>query len=205
MVTSKGFDCILKWHSNLHIILHESGAVKPEMHFSAVTQLLTGAARRGILWKKDRFSEKPERSGTHGTRAPLHRNGTRNGGRRPPKRRPKAPGTLAEAAAPKKPREPFFRRQRRELPTPGAIYCNSRARRIRTWQIVVFALLIVEVTVMAVALNPVYWIGTALLVFWCVGQLFDRRPARHSVAAVVLYFLIAVMIGIFAVQELLGA
>lgn len=78
----------------------------------------------------------------------------------------------AEAAAPKKPREPFFRRQRREL---------------------------------AVALNPVYWIGTSLLMFWCVGQLFDRRPARHSVAAVVLYFLIAVMIGVFAVQELLGA
>lgn len=48
--------------------------------------------------------------------------------------------------------------------------------RIRTWQIAVFALLIVEVTVMAVALNPVYWIGTGLLVFWCVGQLFDRRP-----------------------------
>ena len=58
---------------------------------------------------------------------------------------------------------------------------------------------------MAVALNPGYWIGTGLLVFWCVGQLFDRRPARHSVAAVVMYFLIAVMIGIFAVQELLGA
>lgn len=37
------------------------------------------------------------------------------------------------------------------------------------------------------------------------GQLFDRRPARHSVGAVVLYFLIAVMIGVFAVQELLGA
>lgn len=112
----------------------------------------------------------------------------------------------AEAAAPKKPREPFFRRQRRELSDAWReIYCNSRARRIRTWQIVVFALLIVEVTVMAVALNPVYWIGTALLVFWCVGQLFDRRPARHSVAAVVMYFLIAVMIGVFAVQELLGA
>ena len=112
----------------------------------------------------------------------------------------------AEAAAPKKPREPFFRRQRRELADIWReIYCNSRARRIRTWQIVVFALLIVEVTVMAVALNPVYWIGTSLLMFWCVGQLFDRRPARHSVAAVVLYFLIAVMIGVFAVQELLGA
>lgn len=108
--------------------------------------------------------------------------------------------------APKKPRESFSRRQRRELSDAWReIYCNSRARRIRTWQIAVFALLIVEVTVMAVALNPVYWIGTGLLVFWCVGQLFDRRPARHSVAAVVMYFLIAVMIGIFAVQELLGA
>ena len=116
------------------------------------------------------------------------------------------PETPAEAAAPKKPRESFFRRQRRELSDAWReIYCNSRARRIRTWQIAVFALLIVEVTVMAVALNPVYWIGTGLLVFWCVGQLFDRRPARHSVAAVVLYFLIAVMIGVFAVQELLGA
>ena len=112
----------------------------------------------------------------------------------------------AEAAAPKKPRESFFRRQRRELADAWReIYCNSRARRIRTWQIVVFALLIVEVTVMAVALNPVYWIGTGLLMFWCVGQLFDRRPARHSVGAVVLYFIIAVMIGVFAVQELLGA
>ena len=114
--------------------------------------------------------------------------------------------TAETAAAPKKPRESFFRRQRRELSDAWReIYCNSRARRIRTWQIAVFALLIVEVTVMAVALNPVYWIGTGLLVFWCVGQLFDRRPARHSVAAVVMYFLIAVMIGIFAVQELLGA
>ena len=114
--------------------------------------------------------------------------------------------TAAEAAAPKKPREPFFRRQRRELSDAWReIYCNSRARRIRTWQIAVFALLIVEVTVMAIALNPVYWIGTALLVFWCAGQLFDRRPARHSVGAVVLYFIIAVMIGVFAVQELLGA
>ena len=106
--------------------------------------------------------------------------------------------TAAEAAAPKKPREPFFRRQRRELSDAWReIYCNSRARRIRTWQIAVFALLIVEVTVMA--------IGTGLLVLWCAGQLFDRRPARHSVAAVVMYFLIAVMIGVFAVQELLGA
>ena len=116
------------------------------------------------------------------------------------------PETPAEAAAPKKPREPFFRRQRRELSDAWReIYCNSRARRIRTWQIAVFALLIVEVTVMAIALNPVYWIGTGLLVFWSAGQLFDRRPARHSVGAVVLYFLIAVMIGVFAVQELLGA
>ncbi|MFR1190440.1 MAG: hypothetical protein ACLSDI_08230 [Oscillospiraceae bacterium] len=112
----------------------------------------------------------------------------------------------ASDAAPKKPRESFFRRQRRELADAWReIYCNSRARRIRTWQIVVFALLIVEVTVMAVALNPVYWIGTGLLTFWCVGQLFDRRPARHSVGAIVMYFLIAVMIGVFAVQELLGA
>ena len=173
------------------------------MHFSAVTQLLTGAARRGILWKKDRFSERPERSGTHGTRAPLHRSRTGNGGRdrrnRDRNRRNCGRGGRAE-------KEPFFRRQRRELSDAWReIYCNSRARRIRTWQIAVFALLIVEVTVMAIALNPVYWIGTALLVFWCAGQLFDRRPARHSVAAVVLYFLIAVMIGVFAVQELLGA
>ena len=112
----------------------------------------------------------------------------------------------AEAAAAKKPRASFFRRQRRELADAWReIYCNSRARRIRTWQIAVFALLIVEVTVMAIARNPVYWIGTGLLVLWCAGQMFDRRPARHSVGAVVMYFLIAVMIGIFAVQELLGA
>lgn len=121
---------------------------------------------------------------------------------------PETAETPAETGepTPKQPRESFFRRQRRELSDAWReIYCNSRARRIRTWQIAVFALLIVEVTVMAVALNPVYWIGTGLLVFWCVGQLFDRRPARHSVGAVVLYFLIAVMIGVFAVQELLGA
>ena len=93
---------------------------------------------------------------------------------------PETAETPAETGepAPKKPRESFFRRQRRELSDAWReIYCNSRARRIRTWQIAVFALLIVEVTVMAVALNPVYWIGTGLLVFWCVGQLFDRRPA----------------------------
>lgn len=92
---------------------------------------------------------------------------------------PETAETPAETGepAPKKPRESFFRRQRRELSDAWReIYCNSRARRIRTWQIAVFALLIVEVTVMAVALNPVYWIGTGLLVFWCVGQLFDRRP-----------------------------
>lgn len=81
------------------------------------------------------------------------------------------PETPAEAAAPKKPRESFFRRQRRELSDAWReIYCNSRARRIRTWQIAVFALLIVEVTVMAIALNPVYWIGTALLVFGVRGS-----------------------------------
>ena len=84
---------------------------------------------------------------------------------------------------------------------PGARSTATAARGASA----VFALLIVEVTVMAIARNPVYWIGTGLLVFWCVGQLFDRRPARHSVAAGVMYFLIAVMIGIFAVQELLGA
>lgn len=112
--------------------------------------------------------------------------------------------TAAEAAAPKKPREPFFRRQRRELSDAWReIYCNSRVRRIRTWQIAVFALLIVEVTVMAIALNPVYWIGTALLVFWCAGQLFDRRPERHSAAGVVLYGVIAVLIGIFVAEQVL--
>lgn len=125
---------------------------------------------------------------------------------KPSKRRPKRPRPRPRRPAPKKPRESFFRRQRRELSDAWReIYCNSRARRIRTWQIAVFALLIVEVTVMAIALNPVYWIGTTLLVFWSAGQLFDRRPARHSVGAVVLYFIIAVMIGVFAVQELLGA
>ena len=114
------------------------------------------------------------------------------------------PETPAEAAAPKQPRESFFRRQRRELSDAWReIYCNSRARRIRTWQIAVFALLIVEVTVMAVALNPVYWIGTGLLVFWCVGQLFDRRPERHSAASVALYGVIAVLIGIFVAEQVL--
>ena len=80
---------------------------------------------------------------------------------------PETAETPAETGepVPKKPRESFFRRQRRELSDAWReIYCNSRARRIRTWQIAVFALLIVEVTVMAVALNPVYWIGTGLSV-----------------------------------------
>ena len=62
---------------------------------------------------------------------------------------PETAETPAETGepAPKKPRESFFRRQRRELSDAWReIYCNSRARRIRTWQIAVFALLIVEVT-----------------------------------------------------------
>lgn len=114
--------------------------------------------------------------------------------------------TAAEAAAPKKPRESFFRRQRRELSDAWReIYCNSRARRIRTWQIAVFALMIVEAAVMAIAVHPAYWVGAGLLALLCVRQLFDRRPERHSAAGVVLYFIIAVMIGVFAVQELLGA
>ena len=85
--------------------------------------------------------------------------------------------TAAEAAAPKKPREPFFRRQRRELSDAWReIYCNSRARRIRTWQIAVFALMIVEAAVMAIAVHPAYWVGAGLLALLCVRQLFDRRP-----------------------------
>ena len=36
--------------------------------------------------------------------------------------------TAAEAAAAKKPREPFFRRQRRELQTPGARSTATAAR-----------------------------------------------------------------------------
>lgn len=112
--------------------------------------------------------------------------------------------TAAEAAAPKKPREPFFRRQRRELSDAWReIYCNSRARRIRTWQIAVFALLIVEVTVMAIAVHPAYWVGAGLLALLCVRQLFDRRPERHSAAGVVLYGVIAVLIGIFVAEQVL--
>ena len=119
------------------------------------------------------------------------------------------PGTAAaEAAAAepaaKKPRESFFRRRRRELADIWReIYCNSRARRIRTWQIAVFALMIVEAAVMAVAVNPAYWVGAGLLALLCVGQLFDRRPERHTVAGVVLYGVIAVLIGIFVAEQVL--
>ena len=112
--------------------------------------------------------------------------------------------TAAEAAAPKKPREPFFRRQRRELSDAWReIYCNSRVRRIRTWQIAVFALMIVEAAVMAIAVNPAYWVGAGLLALLCVRQLFDPRPERHSVASVVLYGVIAVLIGIFVAEQVL--
>lgn len=112
--------------------------------------------------------------------------------------------TAAEAAAPEKPREPFFRRRRRELADIWReIYCNSRVRRIRTWQIAVFVLMIVEAAVMAIAVNPAYWVGAGLLALLCVRQLFDRRPERHSVAGVVLYGVIAVLIGIFAAEQVL--
>lgn len=112
--------------------------------------------------------------------------------------------TAAEAAAPKKPRESFFRRQRRELADIWReIYCNSRARRIRTWQLAVFALMIVEAAVMAIAVNPAYWVGAGLLALLCAGQLFDRRPERHTAAGVVLYGVIAVLIGIFVAEQLL--
>lgn len=112
--------------------------------------------------------------------------------------------TAAEAAAPEKPRESFFRRRRRELADIWReIYCNSRARRIRTWQIAVFALMIVEAAVMAIAVNPAYWVGAGLLALLCVRQLFDRRPERHSAAGVVLYGVIAVLIGIFVAEQVL--
>lgn len=112
--------------------------------------------------------------------------------------------TAAEAAAPKKPREPFFRRQRRELSDAWReIYCNSRVRRIRTWQIAVFALMIVEAAVMAIAVHPAYWVGAGLLALLCVRQLFDRRPEQHTVAGVVLYGVIAVLIGIFVAEQVL--
>ena len=106
--------------------------------------------------------------------------------------------TAAEAA------EPFFRRQRRELSDAWReIYCNSRARRIRTWQIAVFALMIVEAAVMAIAVHPAYWVGAGVLALLCVRQLFDRRLERHSAAGVVLYGVIAVLIGIFVAEQLL--
>ena len=112
--------------------------------------------------------------------------------------------TAAEAAAPQKPRESFFRRRRRELADIWReIYCNSRVRRIRTWQIAVFALMIVEAAVMAIAVNPAYWVGAGLLALLCVRQLFDRRPERHSAAGVVLYGVIAVLIGIFVAEQVL--
>lgn len=115
-----------------------------------------------------------------------------------------ASGTAAPEAAPEKPRESFFRRQRRELAGIWReIYCNSRARRIRTWQIAVFALMIVEAAVMAIAVHPAYWVGAGLLALLCAGQLFDRRPERHSVASVVLYGVIAVLIGIFVAEQVL--
>lgn len=114
------------------------------------------------------------------------------------------PETAAAEPAAKKPRESFFRRQRRELADIWReIYCNSRARRIRTWQIAVYALMIVEAAVMAIAANPIYWAGAGLLALLCVGQLFDRRPERHTVAGVVLYGVIAVLIGIFVAEQLL--
>lgn len=112
--------------------------------------------------------------------------------------------TAAPEAAPEKPRESFFRRRRRELAGIWReIYCNSRVRRIRTWQIAVFALMIVEAAVMAIAVNPAYWVGAGLLALLCVRQLFDRRPERHSAAGVVLYGVIAVLIGIFAAEQVL--
>ena len=112
--------------------------------------------------------------------------------------------TAAPETAPEKPRESFFRRRRRELAGIWReIYCNSRVRRIRTWQIAVFALMIVEAAVMAVAVNPAYWVGAGLLALLCVRQLFDRRPERHSVASVVLYGVIAVLIGIFVAEQVL--
>lgn len=115
-----------------------------------------------------------------------------------------APEAAAAEPAAKKPREPFFRRRRRELAGIWReIYCNSRVRRIRTWQIAVFALMIVEAAVMAIAVHPAYWVGAGLLALLCVRQLFDRRPERHSAAGVVLYGVIAVLIGIFVAEQVL--
>ena len=112
--------------------------------------------------------------------------------------------TAAPGTAPEKPRESFFRRQRRELSDAWReIYCNSRVRRIRTWQIAVFALMIVEAAVLAIAVHPADWVGAGLLALLCVRQLFDRRPERHTVAGVVLYGVIAVLIGIFVAEQVL--
>ena len=63
--------------------------------------------------------------------------------------------------------------------------------------------MIVEAAVMAIAANPAYWVGAGLLALLCVRQLFDRRPERHSVAGVVLYGVIAVLIGIFVAEQVL--
>ena len=116
------------------------------------------------------------------------------------------PETAAQTpeTPPEKPREPVFRRRRRELAGIWReIYCNSRVRRIRTWQIAVFALMIVEAAVMAIAVHPAYWVGAGLLALLCVRQLFDRRPERHSAAGVALYGVIAVLIGIFVAEQVL--
>lgn len=105
--------------------------------------------------------------------------------------------TAAPGTAPEKPREPFFRRRRRELAGIWReIYCNSRVRRIRTWQIAVFALMIVEAAVMAIAVHPAYWVGAgvactavretavrppagAALCRRCRALRRDRRAHRH--------------------------
>ena len=63
--------------------------------------------------------------------------------------------------------------------------------------------MIVEAAVMAIAVHPAYWVGAGLLALLCAGQLFDRRPERHTVAGVVLYGVIAVLIGIFVAEQLL--
>lgn len=63
--------------------------------------------------------------------------------------------------------------------------------------------MIVEAAVMGIAVHPAYWVGAGLLALLCVRQLFDRRPERHSAAGVVLYGVIAVLIGIFVAEQLL--
>ena len=103
--------------------------------------------------------------------------------------------TAAPGTAPEKPRESFFRRRRRELADIWReIYCNSRVRCIRTWQIAVFALMIVEAAVMAIAVHPAYWVGAGLLALRetavrppagaalrrrCRALRRDRRAHRH--------------------------